>query len=539
MSQQNESYLSAGRFLIDRFLRAAERAASFANKHYYFVVLALTIAYFADTLFRASRKLFWFDELFTLYVSRLPNLKSLWDVLMAGVELNPPVLYIFTRWSNSLFGEGQVSLRLPAIVGFWIFCLSLFQFVRKRSTPLGGFVAMLFPMVTLAYWYAIEARPYGIELGFCGIALICWQALADHAPGRVAWLIGLVAALAGALLAHGYAFLVFIPIVIGEMARTYQRRRVDWVIWGAIAISSLAILVSVPLSLALKRSLIPNEAAHASLAGLVTNYIVFLKPAAYVVIGWLALMYFAKEKAPHPSPSRGTLPLHEGLALLAFAAIPIFQALSTKLTGAPTFARYSIPFIAGPACLLGLISARRPVVAVGTLGLLLAQIGADAAKFRSDSTLVEPSVSHPISTSLSRFRARYEWMEAPEFRSLPIALLDRFDFLPIAFYAPPELVARLTYVSVLKPDVVGIMYDRLRVSCGVPFGPPVYFQDFISSHETFLAFGGREDLPILNQFIQKGASVVVRKMAEDAFLVTVTTPKTAAAPEQIDSGYVR
>jgi hypothetical protein len=133
----------------------AERVSAGVTRYWYILIVLLSIGYFCDTYFRASRKLFWFDELFTVYVSRLPDLRSLWAVLMAGVDFNPPLLYV--------------------LVGFWIFCLCLYRFVSLRSSALGGLISMGFPMVTLAYWYAYEARPYALELGFCGVALLCWQ----------------------------------------------------------------------------------------------------------------------------------------------------------------------------------------------------------------------------------------------------------------------------------------------------------------------------------------------------------------------------
>ena len=370
--------------------------------------------------------------------------------------------------------------------------------------------------------------PDGIELGFCGIALISWQAAADRASGRLGWLVGLFIGLAGALLTHGYAFLVFVPLLCGEMARTLQRRRVDWAVWAAIAVSSAAVLVSIPLTLAIKRILIPATVTHASLAGLVTNYITSLKPAAYVLLGWLSLMCLARAKAPAPAPQPDRGPrLHETIALLAFLLIPLLQGLVAKVTGAPPIARYSICWIAGPACLLAFASARRPVVAIGTLCLLMAQVGANAAKFRSSQELIEPSVGYPISTSLTEFRQRYEWMEAAD-PALPIALLNSFDFFPTGFYGPPNLVSRMTYIPASKADLNAIFYERLRRFCGSPLSSPMHLSDFAASHNSFLAYGNTSDLPRLNEFLKDGADVSVRNMSPDHFLITVTYSKKAS-----------
>jgi hypothetical protein len=247
------------------------------------------------------------------------------------------------------------------------------------------------------------------------------------------------------------------------------------------------------------------------------------------LIGWLGLMCFALAKAESPARQPCRSPrLHETAALLAFLAIPVAQCLVAKLTGAPPIARYSICWIAGPACLLAFASARRPVVALGTLGLLLAQLGANAAKFKSSSVLIEPSVGHPISTSPVEFRERYRWMEASENRELPIALLDSFDFLPTSFYAPSALVSRLTYVTPSKADLDGIFYERLRVCCNGPLGTPVYLSDFLASHDSFLAFGGPPEFSRLNDLVAGGAVIAIRNISADHFLVLVTSQKRVA-----------
>jgi hypothetical protein len=502
----------------------ADRIGGAVNRYRYVLLALLSIGYFYDAYVRASRKLFWFDEIFTLYISRLPDLRSLWHVLMAGFEFNPPLLYILTGFSNRLLGENPVSARLPEIISFWIFCLCLFRFVSVRSTALAGFISMLFPMVTLAHWYAYEARPYALELGFCGIALVCWQSAADHPSKRLWQLLGLGAALAGVLLTHGYAFLVFAPIVMGELARTAGRGRVDWPVWVTIAISSGALIVLVPQSLALRSVVIPATVTHASLAGLVTNYISYLKPAAYVGFGWLILMCVVRTKAHTPTPIPAGQPrLYETVALLVFLAIPALQCLVAWLTGAPPIARYSICWIAGPAALLGIASARRPVVAIGTLVLLVAQIGANELKFRSSQVLIEPSVGYPISTSLSEFRERYRWMEAGD-KTLPIALLDSFDFLPTAFYAPPDLLSRMSYVKPSRSDLVGIFYSGLRTWCHAVLDSPVYLGDFVAAHDTFLAYGGPSNFSLLNDFRKAGAIITVQNITPDHFLVCVKYP---------------
>src|SRR5262249_18314387 len=75
---------------------AANWLSEALERHKGAVLAIFSIAYFALTFYRASRKLFWLDELFTVYLSRLPDFKSVWHVLLNGVDFNPPVLYLLT-----------------------------------------------------------------------------------------------------------------------------------------------------------------------------------------------------------------------------------------------------------------------------------------------------------------------------------------------------------------------------------------------------------------------------------------------------------
>src|SRR5262245_65490298 len=121
----------------------------------------------------------WNDELFTFYTSRLPKVSDIWGALLTGADQIPPLFHLITRAAFALFGVNSLSVRLPEVLGFWVMSLCLFRFVSKRSSALYGFAAMLVPLITVAYDYAYEARPYGLVLGFCGLALLCWQSAAE------------------------------------------------------------------------------------------------------------------------------------------------------------------------------------------------------------------------------------------------------------------------------------------------------------------------------------------------------------------------
>ena len=66
-------------------------------------------------------------------------------------------------------------------------------------------MGMLLPLsIPQAYFYAYEARAYGMVLGFCGAAVVCWD-LAHATPWRGLALLGLPLCLAAAVASTLYA----------------------------------------------------------------------------------------------------------------------------------------------------------------------------------------------------------------------------------------------------------------------------------------------------------------------------------------------
>jgi len=198
-------------------------------------IALISAIYFTDVFIRASHKYFWFDELLTTYLCRLPDFKSTWAAVLGGADFNPPLFYLLTRGAQRLFGEGLIATRLPSMVGVWIFGLCLFLFVAKRVGTSSGFIAGIFPFFTLAQYYAYEARPHGMVLGWCGLTLVCWQRSAEG-RARNLWLAGFGLCLVGALLSHVYAVYLLFPFVLVEIYNILLRGRPNWRI---IAIAAL------------------------------------------------------------------------------------------------------------------------------------------------------------------------------------------------------------------------------------------------------------------------------------------------------------
>ena len=123
---------------IARSIRSlAETLATHLEAGRDFFLISFSILFISVTSLHALSKPLWYDELFTLYMSRLPSMEAIWSALKDGADLNPPLLYMATRTTHALLGDGPVATRLPALLGFLIMLLCLFFFVAREDADLG------------------------------------------------------------------------------------------------------------------------------------------------------------------------------------------------------------------------------------------------------------------------------------------------------------------------------------------------------------------------------------------------------------------
>ena len=515
--------------------RSANKAERLLDDWKYLLLLVCTACYAFITCYAARRKLFWFDEIFTVHISRLPSVRIILDALMNGADLNPPLLYILTHFSEAILGPGHLGARLPGIIGFWIFCLCLFRFVAIRSSALAGFISMSFPLITTAYLYAFEARSYGLVLGFCGLGLISWQALTSARKGRFWLALGLWASLSAALVTHSYAFLLFVPLVAGEIARLILHRRKDWLVWLALIGSGSAILLSLPKLLS-ARSLL-RAGSDSFMAPSVTKLVEFyehlLEPATIFIgfaVALICIDFLGSRKASgHPvAVSRNVgineykFQAHEKIVLFTFLTIPFFTYVASRLSGAPMMERYSLATVAGLAALLGMAAGKRAVIGSLVLILLSALLARQFMNFVHSVDMKEPASGLMISTSQGIFNQRYYWMSSGQDNRLPIVLLNNHEFAATFFYAPPELQSRLVYFPAWD-NINAEGYKALQKCCGA-VGKVANLDEILATTNAFLTYSSSSSYWKLDRFIETGGTISIRKIAPDYALFLVTYP---------------
>jgi 4-amino-4-deoxy-L-arabinose transferase-like glycosyltransferase len=411
-----------------------------------------SLIYFADIFIRASQKCFWFDELCTVFLCRLPSLKDAYTTASHGADFNPPLFYALAGLAHRLFGEGLIATRLPEIVAVWLFCLCLFLFVSRRMGPWSGFVAGVLPFFTLVQYYAYEARPHGLVLGWCGLMLVLWQR-AKEGRKRALWLTAFGLCMSGALLTHVYAVYLIFPFAAVELYELLSRRAVDW---GALAATFLPLSVAAPIYLPLFRvfrKLVARvffPAAHNAIQGF---FIETIGPAGLVLVLAVLLVALCKEQisevTPAPRPLR-----QEGTLAVAFATLPLIGWLGAFISHGPYISRYFLASVAGYSMLLAWavsgpgIRPRAVRILSGSMFLLMILDLAMATHeyVEHNLTMKEISSGLDLTTTPKRPMAPYSVVTTANPR-LDILVCPPLEYLYFFNYAPPDVVSRLYYVA--------------------------------------------------------------------------------------------
>jgi 4-amino-4-deoxy-L-arabinose transferase-like glycosyltransferase len=457
----------------------------------------ISFIYFADIFLRASRKSFWFDELFTVYLCRLPDFRATWTAVLHGADFNPPLFYLLTRGAQRLFGEGLIATRLPEMLGVWVFGVGLYLFVSRRLGRIPGLIAALLPFFTLIQFYAYEARPHGIVLGWLGLALICWQR-ADEGRAKLGWLVGFGLSLLGALLTHVYSVYLLVPFGVVELYSLWKKRRLDWAIVTTMAVALAAVL---PVYWAMFR-MYRSSGISGGLPGnpqdvLEHFFVLAIGPAIAIFILAVALfaLYGRAQVDPKAVPPGFTQ--REVALAAAFGFIPFVAVVGIRFTKAPYFDRYFLSSIAGYAIFLALASFRSRPRAARILAacMLFLMVGDPATMIfhrmrRSDVTLTEPSskFEFPVTPAdpLSRDKALLTVDPQQD-----VLVLEEPSYLYFFTYAPAALVPHLYFGVPETRDPFFRGYGRLAKWAHIDLKLTT-FEPFFASHKHLFVYANAD-----------------------------------------------
>jgi 4-amino-4-deoxy-L-arabinose transferase-like glycosyltransferase len=186
------------------------------------VAVILAAFYFATSLYIASHRLFWIDELFTVHIARLPHWATIWQALAHGVDSQPPPYYMVVRMSDKLLGPRELAARLPSALAMAAGLLITFDCARRQTAGLYGLIALSVLTCSFLPYYGYEARPYALFFMLSALALWIWTCTSYHSKWGA---VGFGAVLGLGVTMHYYAALCLVPYALWEALRWKPWRR--------------------------------------------------------------------------------------------------------------------------------------------------------------------------------------------------------------------------------------------------------------------------------------------------------------------------
>ena len=482
----------AGRdtYRAPQWLKALTERLRRASASRALVYAVFSVLYLVPTLWLATYKLVWDDEFFTLYLART-GWHSLLAAMATGADQHPPPFYYLTGWVLQHFGTSNITLRLTAIVGFWILCVCLYEIVRDLAGPIWGVVAMVFPLSTAIYYYASEARGYGLVAGFTAMAVLAWFKATEHCR-RAVFLPLLAVSLACAVSSHYYAVLILIPLAAGELVRTRALGRIDVPVWFAFMFTLVPVMAFLPTILSAHEYsahfwAVPvwSEAVYYYAGQLGLGAIPLLAFLAAGRIfgfgrrGWRA-MNRGRGVSLH---ERGPLTPWQATVLYLLAATPVAAMLGAKVATHGFSPRYAICSIVGIATLVAYLLSRaapRALTAMAAVVLCLIMYGVEIR-------ILHEAFAEQRATLADSARALSSSGDAQ------IALMDITVMHQLSYYAPRELATRVNYLA--DPDKSVEYLQQDTVDRGLldlrPWFPlkVVRVESFLAENTRFLAYG--------------------------------------------------
>ena len=468
---------------FDRWYAKAERAAASRG----LVWTLFTMLYLVPTLYLAHRKLLWDDEFFTLYLSRVSSWHELLRALSTGADQHPPSFYYLTHCLLEFFGTHNVPLRLPAIFGFWLLCVGLYEISRCLTTPLWAVVAMLLPLTTRLLVYGSEARAYGLVCGFASIAVLAWMKATLHHRRRI-YVPLLAFSLAGAVATHYYAAIIMVCLALAEVTRSLRRRSLDGAVWIAFAFTFLPVLAFLGVIRSAR-----GYSTHFWAVPVWTDVLKFYGTEVALGVGAVltAVVFLScfERQGKLDGRDRGpewfgkAMPIEWAVAFCSLVLLPLMVMAMAKFVTHGFTDRYTIEAIVGISVLVPWFLCRvRPQPRFAVAAVLA-------------SLFVFVFQVHELKDEVDTVRVRL----TGDIQSLSVtgdqavAVMDTTKFQRISFYAPRRLASRLVYLSDPTASIHYLGHDTedrglrdLR-----PWFPlhVVPAQAFLATHSALFMFG--------------------------------------------------
>ncbi|CEH00089.1 glycosyltransferase family 39 protein [Propionibacterium freudenreichii] len=192
------------------------------------------------TLVGAWRVSPWLDEVATAHVVSYSSrdMASMWQgipTLPSGSDMVHAAYYEVVHWWVDLVGITPFTLRLPSVIAAGVGTMAMAGVGRRLVGRRGQLAyAAAYGLLPRTLLMAIEARPYAMSSMFAALALLL-VVVYRRRPSWLRW-VGLVLAIAAAMLVHLYAALPMAGLVAAAWFFTRGRRR--WMLAAAGIVSA-------------------------------------------------------------------------------------------------------------------------------------------------------------------------------------------------------------------------------------------------------------------------------------------------------------
>jgi hypothetical protein len=313
-----------------------------------FLGILFVAFYLLSSLWIAFHRRFWYDEISTVLIARLPDYGTIWRALSSAVDVLPPSYFVLVRFFDRLFGPSELAPRILSALALAAGLLIIFDCARRLTDNLHALAALALLSCSLLPYYGYESRPYSLYFMLVSAGLWLWV----HAPDRrksSAVLFGVTFFLAFCV--HYYSALCLVPYAAFEVSRWKGWRVPSRKLVGGclgivcgVALFSQQILAARTLSRGFWAP--PSHRALLGVFGEFFPFGLFIGAAALIWIAWTA------------KPERiliGPMLQSERVGWF-FLLIPIAGYVAAKLITNAFYNRYFIGMLPGVAvglaCLL-------------------------------------------------------------------------------------------------------------------------------------------------------------------------------------------
>lgn len=439
-----------------------KRAAQIANILAFVCLGVFSVAYFVWAVREAQHGPLDTDEVFVIWIERYFTLGRITDALKLGLDTAPPAYYWILKGFCRILGTSAIAIRLPSVIAFYTFCVSVFLIVRKRVGPVLAVFAMLFCTIAGDPTFLVRGRSYAIVMACFGLACLLWLDFPQSRHQRARALLT-AAVIACMVSVHFLSVIEIAALGLAELLRSAQDRRIQWRYWAGLIAGASCILLWWPVIGPIYRVThasvnAPGFYDRPSVSALMVSFFDLVK-GTYLeqVLIVIALLLLPLLLVPKLLPAEAKLRIlltdlpkkdFRDLDLIAFAALmlPILMfALASLVLG--TFnSRYFV------ACVLGL-----SLLAVRGLHALKGGVFLTSVLLSTMTILYvcgygRPSTVVDLRSAMSERIAFLNVATKP----IPIVVPSASDFFMLHESAPENLQSRISFVAMpaglLRPD---------------------------------------------------------------------------------------